>query len=228
METNGQLTFALRPRLFRGGPHRLLRESLPDGILPVPLDLEAVGRGRSGLRGGRVSRHGGESTPTVRLGLGGLGAHAQTKLDQTSWFWNKTPVTPDLKQLDEDIAKLRVELERLETFRAFLLDPDMARYVASTPKSGSMLTVENGHIQAVKGQRKAGKRTLFELIEEFFLNRENEWATAAEIVAGVGRARGAVSHTMYHSHVNHFEKQKGTILKDDCPVDAVLWRLKGK
>jgi len=76
--------------------------------------------------------------------------------------------------------------------------------------------------EAVSSTNGSGGATQFEMVKRFFVKNNNPWATAKEIEAGAGIARGGVAYVLYKSKSDEFEKRS----HPDRPR-VQQWRLRG-
>jgi len=110
-------------------------------------------------------------------------------------------VSARIKQrLDQKIAEVERRLTKLRALREAFDDEELASEVKD------LFAGENGAGHPAAPQRREGRNIV--TLREYFQNRENAWATIAEIVTDTGMSKHSLRQVLYRSHVTTFDRQK--------------------
>lgn len=109
-----------------------------------------------------------------------------------------TTTTPKQK-LDQAIESIERKLHRLKALRDAMNDDDILDDIASI--FGPSANGEAGSSASTKPVSKNMVK-----IRRFFHNRDNQWATAKEIVSGTKVKLNSLRQLLYRSHVEEFDR----------------------
>lgn len=116
-----------------------------------------------------------------------------------------------ITNLDNQIAILEYQLERLRTLRWALEDSGTFQRLTLaqtyTWEEICQQYQERGADTEIRPSSAPRKPTRFDTIARFFQQRENQWATAAQIADGTKIRASIVRDVLYKSHKEKFERE---------------------
>lgn len=120
----------------------------------------------------------------------------------------------DRTKIAKEIAALEAKLEIFRNLRAALNHPQVVALLEDTAPQTAPAH-KNGE---AKQRGRPAKH--YAAVAAFFKARNNEPATAAEILEGTKMVRGTLSYVLYHQRKDYFEKIQSN------GSDHYKWRLK--